>query len=147
MTIERTPRRPAPRSLWIVGILALLWNGFAAFDYLATQLELDWYLAGFTPEQREIFTSFPAWSVAGWAVGVWGGVAGSAGLLLRGAWAVWAFAVSLAGVAVTTYYQFVFIDWTGITGTAGIVASVIIWIIAVALLWYAVRQRKNGVLG
>ena len=33
-------RRRTPVHLWIVGILALLWNLMGAFDYLATQLEL-----------------------------------------------------------------------------------------------------------
>ena len=34
-------RPKTPKHLWIVGILALLWNFMGAFDYLATQLKLE----------------------------------------------------------------------------------------------------------
>ena len=44
-------RRRTPVHLWIVGVLALLWNLMGAFDYLATQLELEFYMSGFTEEQ------------------------------------------------------------------------------------------------
>ncbi len=92
-------RARAPVHLWIVGVVALLWSLTGAFDYLATQLKLDFYMSQFTEEQLDYFYGFPAWAVAGWAFGVWGGLAGAVGLLLRRSWAVWAFAVSLAGLA------------------------------------------------
>ena len=31
----------APLHLWIVGVLAVLWNAIGAFDYSATQLRLQ----------------------------------------------------------------------------------------------------------
>ena len=73
----------APVHLWIVGIVSLLWNAMGVFDYLATQLELESYMSQFTEEQLAYFYGFPAWSVAAWAFGVWGAVAGSVGLLDR----------------------------------------------------------------
>ncbi|MCP4895894.1 MAG: hypothetical protein GY906_02880, partial [bacterium] len=38
-------RRGTPIHLWIVGVLALLWNAMGAFDYLATQLKLEFYMS------------------------------------------------------------------------------------------------------
>ena len=75
-------RSKTPVHLWIVGVLALLWNGMGAFDYLATQLELDFYMSQFTPEQLEYFNSFPKLMTACWAFAIWGAVAGTIGLLL-----------------------------------------------------------------
>ena len=68
-----------PKHLWVVGILSLLWNCFGAFDYTMTELEGTGYLQGmgFSPEEIAYFTSFPAWAVALWAIGVWSSVAGS----------------------------------------------------------------------
>ena len=43
--------------------------------------------------------------MAGWALGVWGAVAGSVGLLLRHGWSRWAFIVSLAGMVVSSVYS------------------------------------------
>ena len=78
----------APVHLWIVGILALLWNAVGAFDYLATKLRLDFYMSQFTPEQLDYFYGFPTWMVAAWAVAVWGALLGSLGLLVRKAWEI-----------------------------------------------------------
>ena len=57
---------------------------FGAFDYTMTQTKNAEYLAAFTPEQRTYFESFPTWMEAAWALGIWGALAGSALLLLRG---------------------------------------------------------------
>ena len=106
----------APLHLWIVGVLAVLWNAIGAFDYSATQLRLEAYMSAFTPEQLEYFYNFPAWTVAAWAIAVWGALLGSIALLLRKAWAVWAFGISIAGMALTTVHNFVLTD--GARGTA-----------------------------
>ena len=119
--LERTAapaRRPV--HLWVVGIASLLWNAFGAFDYLATELKLDFYVSQFTEAQRDYFYSFPSWLVAAWALGVWGAHAGSIGLLLARGWAVWAFAVSLLGLAVSTVYNFGMSDGADIMGSAGV---------------------------
>jgi hypothetical protein len=52
--------RKTPFHLWIVGILALLWDAIGAFDYSATQLRMEAYMSQFTPEQLEYFYAFPA---------------------------------------------------------------------------------------
>ena len=135
-----------PRHLWVVGILSLLWNSFGAFDYLATQLRLDFYVNQFSEAQKAYFYGFPSWLVAAWALGVWGAVAGSIGLLLARGWAVWAFAVSLLGLAVSTVYNFGMSDGAEAMGSGAIPMTAAIWIVAVALLLYAVRQRRSGVL-
>ena len=72
-----------PRHLWIVGVIALLWSMVGAFDYLATQLELESYMSQFTQEQLDYFYGFPKWATSVWAIAVWGSVVGSVGLLLR----------------------------------------------------------------
>lgn len=144
MSPETPVRRPT--HLWIVGGLALLWNAFGAFDYLATQLQVESYLAQFTPEQRAYFDSFPAWAVAAWAFGVWGGMAGSIALLMARSWAVWAFGISLAGMLVSWAYQFTMADGAAMMGDVAIWMSITITAVGIALLWYAVRQRARGVL-
>lgn len=138
------PRTPA--HLWIVGVLSLLWNAMGAFDYSASQFEVESYMSQFTPEQRAYFDSFPAWAVAGWALGVWGALAGSLGLLLRKAWSFGAFAVSLAGLAISSIYNFLLTDGAAVMGTGGVVFSLVIWLVAILLLLYARNQKRAGVL-
>lgn len=129
-----------------MGVLSLLWNAVGAFDYLATQLELEFYMSQFTEQQLAYFYGFPSWAVAGWAFGVWGSVVGSIALLLRKKWAVPAFAVSLAGMLVSTIYNFVLSNGAEIMGSGGMVFSFVIWMIAIFLLVYARAQAQRGVL-
>jgi len=90
----------APPHLWIVCILAVLWNAIGAFDYAATQMRLEFYMSQFTPEQLAYLHSFPAWAVAAWAIPVLGGsLIASLGLLLRKRWAMWLFGIVLVAMA------------------------------------------------
>ena len=57
-------------------------------------------------EQKAFFASFPVWMKAFWAIGVWGAIAGSLLLLLRSRHAVTAFGLSLAGLAINSFWQF-----------------------------------------
>ena len=139
-------RSRTPVHLWIVAILALLWNGMGAFDYLATQLELDFYMSRFNAEQLEYFYSFPKLVTACWAFAVWGAVAGTIGLLLRKKWAVWAYVVACAGMALTAIYNFGMTNGAEIMGSTGVIFSIIIWMFAFFLLWYSWSQSKKGVL-
>ena len=143
----RTARAKTPVHLWIVGILSLLWNAMGAFDYLATQLELESYMSGFSEEQLEYFYGFPAWATSFWAIAVWSALAGSVGLLLRKKWSVWAFGVAIVGLLMTSIYNFGMSNGAEIMGTGAVIFSVIIWVISIFLLGYACALSKRGVLG
>lgn len=136
-----------PLHLWIVGGVATLWNSFGCFDYIMTQTRNAGYLAAFTPAQRAYFESFPAWMEAAWAFGVWGALAGSLLLLARSRYAVTAFGLSLAGLAVSTFCQQVMISLPPEFATAANLGmTAVIWIIAIGLLLYARWLRQRGVL-
>lgn len=136
-----------PWHLWLVGVLSLLWNAFGAFDYLMTQTRNDAYMGNFSPEQLENFYSLPSWLVALWAIGVWGGVAGSLLLLLRKRASVWAFLASLLAVVVTTIYSYGFGDAMAVSGdTFSLIISAAVFVIAVLLLLYASAMNSRGIL-
>ena len=139
-------RAKTPVHLWIVGVLALLWTLMGAFDYLATQLKLEFYMSQFNEEQLAYFTSFPAVAVAFWAFGVWGALVGAIGLLLRKKWAVWAFAVSIVGLLGTTIYNFGMSNGAEIMGSGAVTFTIVIWVVAIFLQVYACTQSKRGVL-
>jgi hypothetical protein len=136
-----------PLHLWIVGGVSLLWNSFGAVDYLRTQLQVEAYRFQFSQEQLAYFYGFPGWANAFWALGVWGSVIGSLGLLVRKAWATWAFAVSIFGLVGTSLCTMVFTDGIAVMGGIGtLIFSVVIWIITIALFFYARRMSARGVL-
>jgi hypothetical protein len=136
----------APVHLWIVGVLALLWNLVGVWDYLATQLGVEAYLENFPEEVMAFVEAMPAWATAMWAFGVWGAFVGTILLLLRRGCAVWAYAVSIAGLFFSTIYSYVLSNGSELMGTGGVVMNVAIWIIAVFLLAYSYTMKKKGFL-
>lgn len=135
-----------PIHLWIVGILALLWNAIGAFDYAATQLKLDFYMSQFTSEQLDYFYAFPSWVDACWAIAVWSSLLGALALLMRKAWAAWLFGIAILAMAVTSVYNFVLSNGAEIMGDGATTFAVVIWVIALFLYFYAVAMAKRRVL-
>lgn len=145
--MQQAAHARTPMHHWVVAGLATLWNCFGAFDYIMTQTRNEAYLAGFTDPQRVYFDSFPAWMEAFWALGVWGGLAGALLLLARSRHALFAFAVSLLGLAVSTVYQYVLSSPPPeMTSGMMLVMNLLIWAVAIGLLLYARAGRANGVL-
>jgi hypothetical protein len=77
----------APTTRWItaVGLGGAVWNlyGIVQFVGSVTATEASLVAAGMTPEQAAVMTSYPAWMSAVFAVGVFGGLAGSVLLFYR----------------------------------------------------------------
>lgn len=140
------PGSKVPLHLWIVGVLAVLWNAIGAFDYAATQLRIEPYMSQFTPEQLEYFYGFPAWSVAAWAIAVWGSLIASLGLLLRRRWAVPLFGIAIVAMVLAAIQNFLLSDGLRIMGSGGAMFTAVIWIIAFALFFYARALAARGVL-
>ena len=139
-----------PAHLWIVGVLATLWNAFGCYDYLMTRMRNTDYLRSMMPDvdpnaMLAYVDGFPIWAQFGWGLGVWGGLAGGILLLLRSRWAVWAFGLSLVGAVLGLGYQLMnpmpFIEGFMATGM-----PIIIIVVALALFLYARAMEKKGVL-
>lgn len=141
-------RARAPKLLWVIGALALLWNSFGAFDYTMTQTRNEAWLGQYTPEQLAFIESFPAWSVAAWAIGVWGGAVGSLLLLFRKRSAAPVYLASLAGAVVShIYYLFLSNGRELLGGGVGaVIFPVVIIAIALALFLYARAMTRQQVL-
>ena len=136
-----------PAHLWIVGIVTALWNAFGALDYTMTQTRNSAWMSQMTPEQVAWFDSAPMIAHASWAFGVWGAFLGSLLLLARSRFAVWSFALSLAGLAVNTLFQVMKpLPGAHMDEPSGLALHAAIWIVAIFLLAYAIRMRSRGVL-
>ena len=141
-----TMRAKAGPSYWLIAAGSLLWNAFGGYDYWMTNTRNMDYLKNFPAEMMQMIDAFPLWAMAAWACGVWGAVLGSLLLLIRSRWAVWAFALSLGGLAVSTIYQ-MGLDMPPELETITMkLMNVVIWVAALFLLWWARRQQKAGVI-
>ncbi|ADN76126.1 conserved hypothetical protein [Ferrimonas balearica DSM 9799] len=134
-----------PWHLWLVGILALLWNGMGAMDYLLTQTRNSEYMAQFSQEQLAFFYGFPSWVVAAWAIAVWGGVLGAILLLMRRRLAIGVFLISLLAMVLTTVHNYLMVDGMAVIGdpfSLGFTAT--IFVVALLLYLYSKRLGQQG---
>lgn len=145
--IQGTKRQRAPWHLWVIGIVALLWNAMGTLDYVMTRIRNEAWMSQFTPEQLDYFYSFPIWATAAWGTAVWGGVIGTLLLLLRKEHAVMAFLISLVAMAITTLYSYGISNGLEIMGDAGsLIFTAIIFLVSVALFLYSRALRARRIL-
>ena len=139
---------PAPKHLWVVGILSLLWNAFGATDYVMTETgNLAWFeMMGMGQAELDFFASLPTWAVALWAIGVWGSVAGSILLLLRLRYAATAYLLSLLGALASFVAQYTMEKPATLETGMQVVFPIVILILIAAQWFYARRQAAAGVL-
>lgn len=143
----------APWHLWVIGIVALLWNGGGAYDYTMTQTRNMEYLT-LAAENAGVpldvilgyYTEFPAWADAVWALGVWGAVAGSILLLIRNRLALHAYIISIVGLLGTTIFTYTSDMPDELNSSFTWIFSAVIWVITLGLTYYAKRMTDAGVL-
>lgn len=132
------------RAFWIVAALLLIWNliGDAAYLMQVT-MDLDEFAKSdaYTAEQ---FRMMPQWAWSAYAIGVWGGTAGSIALLLRRRMAIWLFVLSLAGIVAQFARVFVMTDLLAVKGPAAAAFPLLIAAIALFAIWYARWAAAKG---
>jgi hypothetical protein len=138
----------APWHLWLVGVIAVLFNSIGAFDFVMAMAQGAQYMskAGMTPEQIAHYQALPAWMVAVWAIGVWTAFIASVLLLLRRKIAFPIFVASLAVFLVHLLYTYVLSNGGEIMGRQMAITSAVIVILLMFFAWYSRAMTKRGVL-
>lgn len=85
---------------YVVGLLALVFNGFGALDYVMTMAGNEEYLAQYTEEQLAYWEGLPGWRMVVWTVGIGAGVLGTLTYWLRRAVTVPIWLVAPVAIAV-----------------------------------------------
>lgn len=137
-----------PWHVWLVGVIALLFNSIGAFDFVMSMTQGSVYMAkaGMTPEQIAHYQAMPGWMIAVWAIGVWGAMLGSLLILLRNKLAFPVFAVSLAAFLVSLVYTYGMTDGGEAMGGQMLIASAVITALLLFFLFYSRLMAKRGVL-
>lgn len=133
-----------PASVWIVGVLALLWNlvGVAAFGMqLAMPAEA---LDAMPASRRAIYEATPGWLYVFYGVATIGGVIGSLGLLLRRRWAAPVFLVALLALVVQVMASYAVTPAWSEGGAASLGFPLLLIAIAIALWLFARRQGARS---
>lgn len=137
MTYSRKPST----LFWIIGVIALIWNGLGVMAYLTRAFATDEMIAALPPEQQaEFLVELPSWVTAAFALAVFCGLLGSILLLLKKKFALHLFFVSaLAAIAQHTYL-FMNVD------VPSLVMPVLVIVVCLFLIWHAKRSISDGIL-
>lgn len=146
--MQDTRTAKAPWHLWVVGLVAVLWNSIGAYDYVMTMYGGMDYLrqAGMSEAFVAEFERLPMWMSVAWPVAVWSAVAGSVLLLARSRWAFSAFVLSLIVYLANLVHNFGMSDLGALGGAASIGVAVAVTLSLIFLIWYARLMSKRGVL-
>lgn len=132
----------------VVSVLALVWMLFGVLSFVMDPLTSEAALAEMSENQRQLFEARPLWLFVVYGVSVLSGLAGAVGLIMRKAWAVAAFLVSLVFVVIQFVYVLFVMDAIGLLGVAeALPFPVVIVTIGALLLWLSVHARQKGWIG
>jgi len=132
---------------WIIGIIALIWNGMGIYNYLQQAYKTEAVMAKFNADQLALLESLPAWMTALFAIAVFAGALGSIALLMRKKVAVMLFILSFIAATVQQLY------WLFGTSAAEVfneslpyLMPILIIIVALFLVRYSKNQKSKGIL-
>lgn len=145
-TMTQPAATQTPTWLWALGGFGVLWNVYGVYQFVGSlsKTAADSMQAGMTAAQAELYHSLPSWITAVFAVGVFGGLAGSIALVARRAFAQELLGVSLAGYLLLFAGDLSYGVFAGIPSQLAILAVVVL--IAVVLAWAAWLARRRSIL-
>lgn len=135
-----------PGSLWIVGVLALLWNLLGLASFVFQLLLPAEALQAMPAEQRAVHEAAPGWLYLFYGIATIGGVLGSLALLLRRRWATVVFLVALLGLIAQICASYATTPSWAASGAAGLGFSLFLILVATLLWWFSAAMKKRGVL-
>lgn len=132
-----------PRSYWVVSGLALVWMLIGVLAWIA-DLMMNAALADWTEAQRQLYEMRPQWLFWVYAIAVFSGLFGAIALLLRKAWSIPLFVLSLVAIIVQFGYTFLVMKAAELLGAGAAAFPLLIFAIGVFLLWFALRAKRAG---
>ncbi len=138
----------APTWYWVVSGLALVWMIIGVIAWVADFMMDESALAQMAEAQRQLYIARPQWLFIVYAIAIFSGLIGAIGLLVRKAWAIPAFWISIGAIIVQFGYTFFGLDAIRLLGAAAALPfPIVIFAIGAALLWFAVHSKKSGWIG
>ncbi|MCG8369237.1 MAG: hypothetical protein MJA32_01855 [Proteobacteria bacterium] len=142
---EESQSRPASL-FWVLGGVILVWNliGLMFYYQQSTLTPEKMQALGLTAQQVAHIANTPAWGHAGYAIAVNAGVLGAILMLLRKAWAIPLFVLSLLGALVQDLDAFVLRDAMEAWGPGAWYLPAFVIVVCVFEIWFSLRAKTNG---
>jgi hypothetical protein len=136
---------PSLGSLFFGGLLGVAWNLFGAIQFVKTLQSTPESLMqmGMTAQQAAVYSAYPLWMNVAFALGVFGGLAGSILLLARKRLAQPVFAASLVGYVVLFVGDITEGVFAALGASQVVVLSFVVMIAAALFAWSRSLERRG----
>lgn len=126
----------------VVAVVALFWNLIGAAAVIMNFMLTPEVIAALPPAQQQMYADTPVWSSYASLLAVITGSLGCVGLLMKKAWAVPMFVLSIVGLIVQDIAIFIIVDAIAVLGNTVLFMQGGVAIIAIGLLFLA-RMAKQ----
>lgn len=141
-----TVKTRAPIWFWVVGVIALLWNGLGVMAYLQQIAMSAADFAALSRVQQDLLSTLPFWVTAAFAIAVFAGFAASISWLLQKRIAVRLLLLSLLAVIVQFSSYFIIDGYMEFISSQGWIMPVLIVLFAIGFLLLSWRAERTGLL-
>ncbi len=143
---EPQKKTPVPKSLWVIGVFAVLWNLLGMMAFFSQVFAREAGIEAMPESQREWARSVPGWIDIVFGVAVLTAVIGSVGLFARQGWALPVFLISFVAILIQMGYTIVVAGGYQVLGPVDLVMPILVTTIGAALAWYAYSCKGRGLL-
>ena len=133
-------------AFWVIGGLLAVWNLSGLYQYyMFSTLEPEMLqAAGYTAEQMAHVFDTPAWAHSAYAIAVNAGVLGVIFLLLKKAWAIPMFVISLVGAILQFADAYLLRNGLELFERVWLIIPALVILICVFEIWYSQRAKGRG---
>jgi hypothetical protein len=136
-------------AFWIIGGLLAVWNLSGLYMYYQMSIMTPEQLeaASYSAQQISHVLGTPAWAHSAYAIAVNAGVLGVIFLLIRKAWAIPMFVLSLVGALLQDLDAYVLRDALELFDAVWLVIPITVIVICAFEIWYSLQAKAKGWLG
>lgn len=129
---------------WVIGIIALIWNGMGVMAYIGQAYMTDEMKAALPEAERALYENVPAWVTAAFAIAVFGGTVACILLLMKKKMAKTVFLISLIAIIAQMTYNLFMSKASEVYGPGGMIMPIMVIVIGVFLLLYSKKCIEKG---
>ena len=139
-------KKPLPKLFWVVALIAVLWNLMGVGAYFSDLFVSAEMLAELEPDVQQLYLDMTLFQKIVYGMGVFGGLIGAIGLLVRKQWCIFFFMISLIGVILQFAYGLIFTNSLKVLGPTSLILPSVVILIAAFLFWYSRYTRAQGII-
>lgn len=138
-----TEQNKLPRNFKIISIVAIVWNVLGVLSYFFHVYMSEEAIAKLPEAEQILYQNIPTWKTIAFFIATVGGLLGSILLFLKKKMAFPILVLSLIGILISFYYDFLKTKLIDIYGNSSVILPLIVVLIGVFLVWYTKKSQTS----